>query len=150
MSAPVTPIVRKILLIVEDQILLAFVLKSELEDGGYQVLELASRHQEAVAIALEVRPDLALVNIGLAEGDDGVALAEELKALGIPVLFISGQQERAALAMAAGVASLPKPYSPSDMVDAVNYLFRHARGDESRPPPPGLEVFPAAGHRPHA
>jgi two-component system, response regulator PdtaR len=138
-------ITPKILLIVEDQILLAMGLKGELEDGGYRVLELAVRHQEAIALALEVTPDLALVNIDLAEGDDGVALARDLKALGIPVLFISGQPARAKLAMAVAIASLSKPYSASDMVKAVDYLFRHAVGDESRPRPSRLEMFDTAG-----
>ena len=41
MIAPVELSVPKILLIVEDQILLAMVLKDELEEGGYRVLELA-------------------------------------------------------------------------------------------------------------
>ena len=34
---------RKIILIVEDQILLAMELRDELEDGGYQLLKLAVR-----------------------------------------------------------------------------------------------------------
>ena len=142
-TAPVELNVPKILLIVEDQILLAMVLKDELEEGGYRVLELAVGHQEALGFAREVKPDLALVNIELADGDDGVALARDLKALGIPVLFISGQPDRARLAKAVGIASLAKPYSPSDMVDAVGYLFRHADGDESRPAPARLELFDA-------
>lgn len=138
-SVELTP--PKILLIVEDQILLAMVLRDQLEDGGYRVLELAIRHQEALGVAREVKPDLALVNIELANGDDGIALARDLQALGIPVLFISGQADRVKLAKAVAIASLPKPYSPADMVEAVGYLFRHEHGDESRPPPPRLEVF---------
>jgi DNA-binding response OmpR family regulator len=133
--------VAKILLIVEDQVLLAMGLKDELEDSGYRILELAIRHQEALGFAREVKPDLALVNISLAAGDDGVALACDLKALGIPVLFISGQRDRVLLARDVAIASLSKPYSPADMVNVVDYLFRHERGDESRPPPPRLEMF---------
>lgn len=133
----------KTLLIVEDQALLAMGLKDELEDGGYRVLQVAARHQEALGIAREGKPDLALVNIHLADQDDGVALARDLKALGIPVLFISGQTDRARLAMTVGIGSFPKPYSALDMVDAVDYLFRHEHGDESRPGPAHLELFDA-------
>jgi 1,2-diacylglycerol 3-beta-glucosyltransferase len=147
------PIAPKILLIVEDQILLAMVLKDELEDGGYRVLELAVGHQEALGFAREIKPDLALVNIDLANGDDGVALAKDLKALGVPVLFISGQPDRARLEKAVAIASLAKPYSAADLVKAVDYLFRHQHGDESLPGPSRLEMFdtltpeslPAAG-----
>jgi DNA-binding response OmpR family regulator len=143
MTKAIQPSARKILLIVEDQILLAMELKDGLEDGGYRVLELAVRHQEALGFAREIKPDLALVNINLSDGDDGVALAWDLKALGIPVLFISGQADRARLAKTVAIASIPKPYSPSDMVEAVGYLFRHEHGDESSPAPPHLEVFDA-------
>jgi DNA-binding response OmpR family regulator len=133
-----------VLLIAEYQILLAMELKSELEAVGYRVLDLAARNEEALAIAREVEPDLALVNISLANGDDGVLLARELKTLGIPVLFISGQPDKARSAKAVGLALIPKPYTPSDIVEVVDYLFRHARGDESRPAPSRLELFEAA------
>jgi len=141
MSAQLEVRAPKILLIVEDQILLGMCLKDELEDSGYCVLELAIRHQEALGLARETKPDMALVNIDLAQGDDGVALACDLKALGVPVLFISGQSDRVRQAQKVAIASLPKPYSPSDMAAAVDYLFRHEQGDESRPGPPALEVF---------
>jgi DNA-binding response OmpR family regulator len=143
MDAPVSARPQKILLIVEDQLLLAIGLKDELEDAGYRVLELASHNQEAIGLARKVKPDLALVNIQLADGDDGVALAGDLKALGIPVLFISGQPEKARSAKAVGVGSIPKPYTPSELVAAVDYLFRHENGDESRPRPSRLEMFDA-------
>jgi DNA-binding response OmpR family regulator len=143
MDAPVSARAQKVLLIVEDQLLLAMGLKDELEDAGYRVLELAIHNQEAIGLAREVKPDLALVNIQLADGDDGVALATDLKALGIPVLFISGQAERARSAKAVGIGSISKPYTPAEVVAAVDYLFRHEKGDESRPRPSRLEVFDA-------
>ena len=143
MDAPASARAQKVLLIVEDQLLLAVDLKDELEDAGYRVLELAINNQEAIGLAHKVKPDLALVNIQLADGDDGVVLASDLKALGIPVLFISGQPERSRSAKSVGVASIPKPYTPSELVAAVDYLFRHEKGDESRPRPSRLEVFDA-------
>ncbi len=130
--------VLKTILIVEDQVLLAMGLKDELEDVGYRVIELALRHQEALAIAREIKLDLALVNIDLAE--DGVALASDLKALGVPVLFTSGQVDRARLGKAMALASLAKQHSAGEMLDAVDHLFRHERGDASRPGPARPEM----------
>jgi len=141
MSASVETASPKILLIAEDQVLLAMCLKAELEEGGYRVLELAIHHQEALGYARETRPDMALVNIELADGDDGVALARDLKAVGVPVVFISGQVDRARLGKAFAIASLAKPYSGADIVNAVDYLFRHEHGDESRPGPSHLEMY---------
>lgn len=131
----------KILLIVEDDILPAMVLKDELQDAGYQVMNLTGRHQEALAAARETKPHLALVNIQLHGRDDGIDLAREFQAMGIPTLFISGQVSRARSARTFAIGSLPKPYRVADMVTAVDYLLRHLDGDETHRRPPGLEVF---------
>ena len=131
----------KTLLIVEDDILSAMALQDELEDAGYHVLDLTGRHQEALIAARAEKPDLALVNIELQGRDDGIALAGELQAMGIPTLFISGQVSRARSAQTVAVGSLPKPYRASDIVGAVDYLLAHLAGDDSRPRPAALEVF---------
>jgi DNA-binding NarL/FixJ family response regulator len=95
MNARTAPDIRKILLIVEDQVLLSIGLRDVDEDGGYRVLDRAMRHREALGYARKEKPDLALVNVELAQGDDGIALARDLEALRSPILFISGQPDRA-------------------------------------------------------
>jgi len=141
MNAPNEMNSGKTLMIVEDEALVAMTLRDEFDEAGYHVLDLTDRYNEAVATAKECKPDLALVNIRLAGRDDGIELAEHLKALGIPVLFISGQVSRAKSAATVAIGSMPKPYSPADMVKAVAYLLAHLKGDESLPCPEGLEVF---------
>lgn len=143
MDTPDLPGLGKTLMIVEDEILVAMALKGELEDAGYHVLDLTDRHEEAIAVARATPPNLALVNIQLRGRNDGIGLAENLKRLGIPVLFISGQVSRARSAQTVAIGSLPKPYSAADMVRAVGYLLRHLQGDESLPKPDALEVFDA-------
>ena len=138
---------RETLLIVEDAILAAMALRDELEDAGYKVLDLTSRHREALSAAIEHSPALALVNIQLQGHDDGIGLAEELKQIGIPVVFISGQVSRARSARTVAIASFPKPYDAAEMVLAVAYLLRHLQGDDSLPRPSGLEVFDATSDR---
>lgn len=132
-------------MIVEDEVLVATALKSELEDAGYYVLNLTDRIADALEVAMASRPDLALVNIQLFGDDDGIELATKLKALGIPVLLISGQVSRARSARTVAIASLPKPYDAADMVLAVTYLLGCLRGDASLPRPSGLEVFDEDG-----
>lgn len=133
------------LLIVEDEALVAITLRDELQDAGYKVLELTERHAEALDVARAEKPNLALVNIRLAGGDDGIELAEQLKALGIPVLLISGQVSRARSAQTVAVGSMPKPYDAAEMVRAVSYLLARLRGDASLPKPHQLEVFDEQG-----
>ena len=129
------------LLIVEDEILPALSLQAGFEDAGYQVMDLTSRPAEAMAAARERQADLALVNIKLHGRNDGIALAAELKAMGVPVLFISGQPDRAVAARSAAIGSLPKPYSVADMVQAVAYLLARLDGDATQPRPKDLQVF---------
>ncbi len=138
------PTLSKTLLIVEDDTLTAMTLQDALEEAGYEVMDLTGRHQEAIVAAREGSPDLALVNIELQGRDDGVALARELTSMGIPVLFISGQSSRASSARTAAVGSLPKPYTPTEMVEAVDYLLAHLKGDDTAACPPRLEVFDRA------
>ena len=141
MTTPADTAPPKALLIVEDQLLIAMSLQDEFEDNGYCVLGLATRHQEALTIARATRPDLALVNIDLEGDDDGAALAWDFRAMGIPVLFISGQRDSVELAREAAIASLPKPYTPAEMREAVDYLFRHQTGRPSLACPDRLSVF---------
>ena len=143
MDAPYAAKRGKTLMIVEDEALVAMTLRDELECAGFDVLDLTDRHEEAVAVATESAPDLALVNIQLAGRDDGIKLASHLKELNIPVLLISGQVSRAQSANTVAIGSMPKPYSAPEMVVAVTYLLAHLRGDESLARPAGLEVFEA-------
>ncbi len=133
------------LMIVEDEALIAMALREELQDAGYRVLNLTDRHAEALEVARAEKPDLALVNIRLAGRDDGIELAEHLKALGIPVLLISGQVSRARSAKTVAIGSMPKPYDAADMVLAVTCLLARMKGDVSLPRPAQLEVFDDAG-----
>jgi two-component system, response regulator PdtaR len=142
MTAPQT---GKTLMIVEDEALVAMELRDVLEEAGYHVLDLTDRRADALEVAKACKPDLALVNIRLAGRDDGIELAERLKTLGIPVVFISGQSGRARSAQTVAIASLPKPYNSADMVIAVAYLLRRLEGDDSLPRPARLEVFDDSG-----
>lgn len=132
------------LMIVEDEALVAIVLRDGLQDAGYRVLELTDRQDEALQVAKGGKPQLALVNISLAGGDDGIELSEHLTALGIPVLLISGQASRASSAKTVAIGSMPKPYSAAEMVAAVAYLLARLNGDGSLPRPAHLEVFDKA------
>lgn len=129
------------LMIVEDEALVAIVLRDVLTEAGYIVLDLTARHREALEVARASKPDLALVNIRLAGGDDGVELAEHLKALRIPVVFISGQTSRARSAETVAIASMPKPYDAHEMVLAVGYLLARLKGPTALSRPENLQVF---------
>jgi len=141
MTAPQDGKTIETLMIVEDEALVAMVLRDELQEAGYKVLNLTDRQDEALEVAKAEKPHLALVNIRLAGRDDGIELSEHLKVLGIPVLLISGQVSRARSAKTVAIGSMPKPYDAAEMVLAVAYLLACLKGDTSLPRPDQLEVF---------
>ena len=128
-------------MIVEDEALVAILLRDELQEAGYKVLDLTDRHANALEVAKAEKPDLALVNIRLAGRDDGIELSEHLEAMGIPVLLISGQVSRASSAKTVAIGSMPTPYDAAEMVVAVAYLLARLKGDDTLPRPDQLEVF---------
>ena len=129
------------LMIVEDEVLVSILLRDELQKAGYKVLDLTDRLDAALEVAKAEKPDLALVNIRLAKGDDGIELSKHLKVLGIPVLLISGQVSWASSAKTVAIGSMPKPYVPEEMLLAVAYLLARLNGDDTLPKPHQLEVF---------
>ena len=129
------------LMIVEDEALVSILLRDELQKAGYKVLDLTDGFDAALEVAKAEKPHLALVNVRLARGDDGIELSKHLKGLGIPVLLISGQVSRASSAKTVAIGSMPKPYDPEEMVLAVAYLLARLNGDDTLPKPHQLEVF---------
>ena len=67
-------------LIVEDEALVALMIEEILVDAGFVVCGLADTAARALALALAHGPTVALVDVRLAGGEDGIALAETLAA----------------------------------------------------------------------
>ncbi len=104
---------KKTVLIVEDDDVVAAWLKKTLTDMGYAAAGRASGAVKAVAEAKRLAPDIVVMDIVLAGAGDGVQAGAEIrKALGVPVVFISGHDdedvlERAAAAEPYGFISKP-------------------------------------------
>ena len=131
-----------ILLVAEDEALIALVLELELRDAGHEVLGPAATPEEALALAGETRPELALIDINLVGGGDGIALARALRDRhGVPSLFVSGQAPDALAAQDAALGLVRKPYAPEDVARAVEAVAELLRGRRPERLPPGLELF---------
>ena len=81
---------RMRVLIVEDEALVAMELEGMLGLAGHEAVAQADDLSSAVEAAEAVKPDLALVDIQLAQGDSGLDVAAELNKRGIPVVFATG------------------------------------------------------------
>ena len=85
---------KKSILLVEDEVLIAFAKKQELKNYGYDVL-ITNTGEKAVAIVKENESiDLILMDIDLGRGIDGTQAAELiLEGRELPVVFLSSHTE---------------------------------------------------------
>jgi DNA-binding response OmpR family regulator len=130
-------------LIAEDDLMIADLLESALVRGGYEVCGIARSVSAAVEIALREKPDLAVIDVHLAEGGIGTEiglLLDRQATLGI--LYATGNAGDVQLTAANGHAYISKPYRPSDIVRAlriVEQIMEH--GTASQPFPTGCYVL---------
>lgn len=81
-------------LIIEDEALVAMEIEGMLALAGHEVIGHADDLASAIAAADAERPDLALVDIQLAQGASGLEVAAALRERGIPVMFATGNCPR--------------------------------------------------------
>ncbi|HYE52240.1 MAG TPA: response regulator [Azospirillaceae bacterium] len=108
------------ILIVEDDALTALFLQNLVTDMGCEVCGLASTGPRAVALADYHRPDLALVDVRLAKGTDGLAAARQMRQeLKLNVVIVSGWLgELEGDDVIRDLPSIRKPFS-AEQVQAV-------------------------------
>jgi DNA-binding NarL/FixJ family response regulator len=113
------------LLIAEDDELVVLGLTLVIEQLGYAVCGIARTASEAVSLAELHHPDLALVDVSLADGSSGLSAARDISGrLGIPVVVCSAHAT-AADALAAGASRfLMKPFGIDALAEAVLSGFR--------------------------
>jgi response regulator of citrate/malate metabolism len=81
-------------LIVEDEILIALALEAEVKDLGFDVCGLAANAKQAIAMAMEGEPDLAVMDIYLNGARDGIETARVLRDLcGVSVVFVTAYSD---------------------------------------------------------
>ena len=85
---------RPRVLVVEDEAIVVLDLRRRLERLGYALAGVADTGEEAVRLAGEVAPDLALMDIMLAGPMDGIAAAARIRErFGVPVVFLSAHTD---------------------------------------------------------
>ncbi len=125
-------------MIVEDEMLLAMELESEVELAGHRVTGLAmSRTQARLELAAE-RPDFAFVDIHLQDGPTGIDIGRELADAGIPYVFVSGNIRKIPADYAGALGAIEKPYTMNGMKNALSYISAIISGDDSLEPPASL------------
>jgi DNA-binding response OmpR family regulator len=110
------------ILIVDDNHWVAEAIADGVRVAGYTVCGIASSVEEAVALTRERRPRLAVVDVDLGPGEDGVEGARKLLKLGpIGIIFVTGYPDKIR-ATDVGLAWLEKPYRVLDLINALDVV----------------------------
>ena len=117
------------ILVAEDEALIRMDLVEMLQEAGYQVIAQATNGEEAIALALEHQPDLAILDVKMPVLD-GISAAEKIIATA-PVLMLTAFSQRELIDRArdAGVmAYVVKPFTIGDLVPAIEIaISRHTQ-----------------------
>lgn len=118
------------ILIVEDEGLSALELKKILRLDGYNVPCIVSSGKEAIKKAIEIKPDLILMDIMLDDHITGIDAAMEIKeALDVPILYITAYGDKETLQNAKITephAYILKPFNGKEVIYATEIaLQRH-------------------------
>ena len=125
-------------MIVEDNLMLADLLEETLELLGHRVCGIARTVDAAIRLGHEAKPDLAIIDVRLADGGLGPDVAEALAGLSnMGVLYATGNLDMAFMLNARGHGCLVKPYRIEDLTNSiaiVEDLRRYGRALQPRPP----------------
>jgi len=109
-------------LVADDESLRVMSLKGQLEAIGHKVVAEAANGKEAVNLARELKPDLAILDIKMPEMD-GIEAAQTItQERPIPIILLTAfsEQELAERAASTNVAAyLMKPVSEQDLLPAI-------------------------------
>src|SRR3954452_21399971 len=110
-------------LIVDDDLMIADCLEEILMDAGYEVCGIAGGVAEAIALAEQHQPDLAVIDLRLSNGELGTQVAAALCAgARLGVLYATGNPHHAGLKNAQGDGCIAKPYTSTSVVAALRIV----------------------------
>jgi len=118
------------ILVVDDEQSIVDILQYNLEKGGYQVIT-AVNGLDAVRLAHQQHPDLAIVDITM-PGMDGLEVCGKLRhELGTPVILLTARDGEVDKIVGLEVGAddyVTKPFSPRELVARVKAVLRRAKG----------------------
>lgn len=108
--------------IAEDEALIRLDLAEMLAEEGYDVVGQAGDGEEAIELAMELRPDLVVMDVKMPKLD-GIAAASQIAQARIaPVVMLTAFSQRELVERAresGAMAYLVKPFTKSDLVPAI-------------------------------
>jgi CheY-like chemotaxis protein len=136
-------------LVAEDDLMIADMIEDCLISAGYQVCGIARTVPEAVRFGQQHRPDLAIIDMKLADGGLGTEIVSQLAdGPRMGVLYATGNSALIG-AQAEGDAYIAKPYLNADLMRALKLVEQIVNDGFATPPfPRGFALLKAANNGP--
>jgi two-component sensor histidine kinase/CheY-like chemotaxis protein len=124
----------KKIMIVEDNVAAAAMIRASLEAFGYNVLDLVMQGEEIVQQIEEKKPDLIIMDIVLQRGRmDGITAAEKIsESFDTPIVYITGNNTDALYARARNTRPygyILKPFKPAELRAAVEMALNKSEAE---------------------
>ncbi len=117
------------ILIVEDEVLIAEDMSADIEDMGYQVVDIAITGDECIGLYEQHQPDIILMDVKIKGNIDGIDVAHILKnKSNVPIIFITSNTDDATMKRAIDCkpqAFLSKPYNKKELGMAIELAFNN-------------------------
>ena len=127
------------ILIVEDEMLVAYELESILEDLGHEPVGIVPDVQ-AAELYFDQALDLALVDLNLRDGLTGPQIGARLGERGVTVVFITANPSLLGNGVAGAIGVITKPTDERTVKAAVDYALGVREG-RAVSPPSALRLF---------
>lgn len=138
------------ILIVEDDATIALDEAETIESFGHRVVGIADEAREALRLARETSPRLALVDVNLADGRTGPAICATLiETLGVPVIFMTGDPEQLPENLAGAIGWISKPCAAPTLAATLDFAQHILIDGDDAEPPKGLRTHPRLTARRH-
>jgi len=133
MKRPTAPL---LILIVEDEPLIAMDMEMMVEDAGHNVVAEATSLYDVQGLGVDLRPDIAFVDIQLAENTSGLDVSKLIQQRwpDTVIVFVTANPKIIPEDFGGAHGVIPKPLSHNGFIAAMKYLEQGVCG-----PPPTLQ-----------
>ena len=111
------------IVIADDEVIIATQIEECLTSNNYKVAGIATSGQEAIEMALDLKPDLMLMDIVMPGSMDGITAASKINdALNIPVIFLTAYADEEMIERAKPIgpyAYVLKPLQERQLLAAI-------------------------------
>lgn len=117
---------NKNVLIVEDDLIISLVIEKMIFELGYKVVGKTETGEEAVEMALKLKPDLILMDIRLKGEMDGIDAVNQInQKIDTSIIYVTGNSDNAYLQRikkTKHVDLIIKPFTSNDLRQSLDLL----------------------------